>query len=173
MNVRWQTAVHEAAHACAAVAIGGECSRLAIFSDGGGLATLDGLTPFGIAIATAAATAAVELLGSEPPPPEPDPAASDVRQAVGYLTPSEELAALASRFPADTTPSDERTIALYCITRCEVEGPEHWVARFHKVHARARRVVEDHRVQILSVARALFARGVLHTHDIEKEMGRT
>jgi len=170
VNERWQTAVHEAAHACAALAIGGECSRVAIFSDGGGLATLDGLTPFGVAIATAAATAAVELLGSEPPPPPPDPAALDVRQGVDALTPREEMAFLAVRFPLETVPGDDRAIALYCIGGFENE-PERWADRYYKVHARARRVVEDHRQQILAVARALFARGVLRQPDIEKEIG--
>jgi len=172
MNERWQTALHEAGHCVVATAIGGTCLSVAIWPDGGGMADLAGLTLFGTAITSAAAEAAIKLLADEPPPPDPDPATPYARPGISDLTPSEELQILATRFPTDAGISDDRAIALYCVEGVEHEGPERWVDRYYMVHARARRVVSDHREKILSVALALFARGVLRAPDIEKEMGR-
>lgn len=170
-NERWQVALHEAGHCCAAMALGGECTHLAIFPDGRGLAALDGLSPFDFAVARAAAAAAEEMLADEPAPPLPEPEPVHARRGICGSTPTAALAALASRFPREAATSDERAIAEYCITGLEHEPPERWGQRFRVVHAVAYRVVADHQRQILTVARALFTRGVLHTPDIEKELG--
>jgi hypothetical protein len=70
-NDRWLTAIHESAHAVAAITLGGRCSRLVLHDDGGGAAFIDELSPTDDAIATAAASAAEELLGNTPAPEAP------------------------------------------------------------------------------------------------------
>jgi len=171
MSGRWKTALHEAGHACAALALGGTCARLAICPDGHGMAFIDGLLPFDHAITLAAGAAAEGALGDEPAPPGPEPQSVHARREA-YHPPAEELSSLAARFPRATAVSDERAVAQFSISGLEHEPPERWAQRYYTIHAVASQVVEDHRQQILRLARELFRRGELHEHEISMELAR-
>jgi len=161
---RWATAVHEAAHGVAAIVLGGECSQLSVHHDGGGLAFLDGLSPFDHAIVTAAPTAAAEILADVSPPEiEPTTESFDVRPSICDLTPREKLE-FAAKFSAGV-PTDEQSIAAFCIAGL-ADQPLRWSERFYGVHHIADQVVSDHQTAILAVARELFARGTLSKSEI-------
>jgi hypothetical protein len=162
--------LHEAGHCCVSLALGGNCTGLAIFEDGHGVASLGGLSPFDNAIALAAGAVAEELVVShDPASPDPFLRPAPTRNENCDMAMPAALADLAACFPlAEATP-DAVKIAQYCIGGLEDE-PERWAPRFYVVHAVAQRVVSDHREKILSVARALFARGVLHKHEIQEEL---
>jgi hypothetical protein len=167
---RWRAAIHEASHCIAAIVLGGRCDCITVCSDSSGLAHIRYLTPFDHAVAVAAASAAEDLLGDEPSPePGPKPRTITGREACD-VSPSVDLAVLASRLPRDEAVSDERAIALFCVSGVEDE-PTRWADRYYFVHSTAHRVVADHTRQILTVARELFLRGVLHQHEISQIIG--
>jgi len=169
---RWRTSIHESAHAVVAIVLGGKCDHLTLYPDDSGLASLDQLSPFDLAVSQAAASAAETLLADEiPPGPEPKPRTIAGREACD-VSPSVDLAVLASRIPRGEAVSDERAVALFCIAGLEHEPPERWVNRFYTIHAVAQRVVSDHRDSILRVASLLYAKGVLSEGDILMELER-
>jgi hypothetical protein len=172
-DARWQTALHEASHAVTALALGGRCERLTIHSDGSGIASLDALSMFDHAVAVAAPVAAMQLFADEPAPSMPAPiaVAADDRGDSTDATPRPDLAVLSACQPRKFAASDASTVAAFCTHTLETQ-PERWASRYHLVHETARRVVEDHRQQILAVARALFSRGTLDRHDIHLEFHR-
>lgn len=170
MNSRWLTAIHEAGHGVASIALGGECLQLVVYHDATGLASLDCLSPTDRAIAVAAAAAAEELLSDVQAPEAPAPESFHIREHISEPTPAEKLESIAARFPASSTPTDEHCIAHFCISGLEDELPERWVQRFYFIHAVASRVVQDHRDAILRVASELFVRGVLSKLEIQEVM---
>jgi len=169
---RWRVALHEAGHCCVSLALGGNCTGLAIFEDGHGVASLGGLSPFDNAIALAAGAVAEELVVShDPASPDPFLRPAPTRNENCDMAMPAALADLAACFPlAEATP-DAVKIAQYCIGGLEDE-PERWADRYYFVRETARRVVADHTRQILAVARSLYSQGVLHEHDISKEIER-
>ena len=162
MNERWRIACHEAGHAVACLALGGQCNGVMLHVDGG-LAMVDGLYQDREAYMIASGPAAERLAEQcdapmcEPipfnevaanPPIDGDPMFSrwtTVADVSGVNGGSE---------------SDDRKLALWSIEGRESE-PDTWVRRLKFARHISNQIIEANREAILRVARELFKNGVL------------
>lgn len=153
---RWRTALHESGHAVAARHLLGRTARAVVFSDGGGVADLGGSG--GVpesdeeAIAVSAGSAA-ELLAYKHPPP----------QAVPQPYPDAKYPEVASRVRTGianrTIMLDEVAIARWCIEGHEC-FPRSWKRRFDWLDEKATVFVDEHELEVLETATALYSRGI-------------
>lgn len=169
MNERWRIACHEAGHAVACLALGGQCSGVMLHVDGG-FAMVDGLYQDREAYAIASGPAAERLAEQfDAPMCEPIP-----------------LAEVAANPPIDGDPifsrwtsvadvsgvnggseSDDRKLALWSIEGRESE-PDTWVRRLKFARHISNQIIEANREAILRVARELFERGAITGETVKQ-----
>ena len=167
---RWATSIHEAGHAVAAIALGGQCTQVTLQPDTSGMAFIQDLLYSDDVVATAAGPVAEKLLADTPAPEQvPTPESFDVRPSIADLTPAEKLEHIAAKYPPISTPSDARVVAEFCIRGVEDDSAR-WIERHQFILHRAEVVVRNHADKILRVARELFARGILTENEIEEAM---
>lgn len=164
---RWTAAIHEAAHAVAAIELGGRVEGLVVTTHGTGGCTFDRLLADRAAFAVAAGSIAEHLAGQHTPPPvdavEPVvelPAGASGR---GFDFLSRE----ANRQPGDrwTHPSDDQSLARWAIGGRE-DDPESWAGRVAFAKRVATQIVERNADRIVLVATELYRHGRLTEIDI-------
>lgn len=166
--INWKTAIHEAGHAAATIALGGKVTRISMGPEGGGLAYLECNNATDEAISTAAGDIAEEILAdtpspvlelesSEPPTPRilPDILVEDCRTLI---------AAKDAARCRETVP-DAVFLARWAIAGCEDE-PDRWADRIAFVNHVASKIVADHREEIIRIATSLFQRQTLFKDEI-------
>lgn len=164
---RWETALHEAGHCVAALALGGECRGAVVLPDGGGYAQPIVLDSTQHAYAIAAGAVAEDLAKQHPAP--------DVEIGSRWLTDdeiealpiSQSAPLLARRLGSNprNSDSDERTLALWAIQGRE-RFPHEWVSRIEHAKTMAAAIVRRNADAVVRVARALFIAGSLSEQEI-------
>lgn len=169
MNNRWKTAIHEAAHAAAAIALGGTVTRASLGDDGSGLCYCEVDTNTDQAFLTAAGPIAEELLADTPSPADEfetvQPATPRILPLILSETDRQFIAAKDASRGKDSL-SDDRFLALWAINGCENQ-PERWAERVAFANHIARQIVGDHRDEIIRIATALFFRQTIFQAEIE------
>ncbi|MBK9118004.1 MAG: hypothetical protein IPM18_00125 [Phycisphaerales bacterium] len=161
MSERWRIAVHEAGHAVAAYRLGAWPGLVAITGPSTGLAVsaMDG--PGWAVAVVAAAGPAAERFAAEYAAPrrEPLPAARTADVA------TRQVAMVRAAFPPESLVDDGATIGAWAAAARDGAGR---LSRLCAVHAAARLLVMLHAAQVLAVARAVFARGVVAGAELER-----
>ena len=187
MNLRWQTAVHESAHAVyAIVELGAPACRLNIYR-AGGLATItEDLPPNVCAASDAGKCEAIKQLRAVSVDPFKravfaacGPAGSRLARFTPPPVVVENLGTMVPK-PATATPTSEpveRPEPIWSELETDAEqvaswaatfsphiaegGPRVWASRWRRVHAAARLFAIRHKAEILDVAQRLFEAGTL------------
>ncbi|MDZ4683783.1 MAG: M50 family metallopeptidase [Planctomycetaceae bacterium] len=168
---RWLTALHEAAHAVAALALGGRALGLAILNDDSGMAQSDELLMDRHTFAVAAGPAAEKLVEQYPAPERVITDAKlltvDQIEALPIFASSPLMACQLARPAGDRRhcESDERVIALWVVD-CHEHQPETWARRAEYAHFMGGVIVDQNADKIVRVATALYARGSLSEAEI-------
>lgn len=161
---RWKTALHEAAHVCAARALNGwnTSTDAKVSESGRGVASMPfGLTPFNSAAVSAAGIYGEKLAAifpaparrRRPPMPPPGFTAARIRAEA-----AKESAEKAAREGYARGNNDDEQIARFCIS-LHPESPDEWRMAFDRVHATARQAVWEHQAEIQRLALKLFHSG--------------
>lgn len=168
MNNRWATALHEAGHAAAGLALGVAVFRVSLNAQDGGLCWHDFTSSSKDAYLVAAGPIAQKLLADFPPPQEREQ--SSEPKSFAELPP--HIAEKVRRYYAENdgtfgkdAVSDERQLALYAIEDCEDE-PERWAYRIRIANQVATTIVNAHREQIIRIATLLFHQQVIFQDEI-------
>ena len=162
---RWFIAIHEAGHAVAGIALGGQVDGVVLMFDGG-LAHVRGLHCDRHAFMVASGPAAEYLSQQHAAPervaetPPPLPANADFQFA--------EICYFADR-PGllKTFESDDRKIAQWAIDGRESE-PESWAGRVQFCHHIAAKIVAENEACIVEIARQLFIHGRLTSDEVSR-----
>lgn len=168
-NARWKTAVHEAGHAVACVILGGRCDGIGIEPEGGGYANCTELSPSFDAFTTAAGPEAEYLSAEIAPPDIPSPSLSPVPLPSVGVDDLAHARSVLARAAFLRSPPDDVRLAEWAISG-RADDPDCWAGRVRFARHTASKIVADHRDTILSVARELFARGVLSKSEILEAM---
>jgi hypothetical protein len=166
-NERWSTACHEAGHAVAGLALGGQCNGLLLHLDGGS-AFVVGLYQDREAYMIAAGKEA-ERLANEFDAPTCEPIPLD---EVASNPPTEGDRTFAQWTTVANVPgvnngsvSDDRSLALWAIGGRESE-PDTWTRRLAIARHVADEIVEQNATAIVRIASALFQKGALTAPEI-------
>lgn len=157
---RWKTCVHEGGHMTAAAVLLGDTASAAVVLASGGLAyidTPDPLRTFPQALAVAVGPAA-ESLADVHPAPEAEPTPAPLVRADA---PPEQSAHAALTAELRAGQPDAARLARWCCECCPHE-PQRWARRHAWIQREARRFVQDHAQEIVTVATRLYARGVFY-----------
>lgn len=169
-SARWKTALHEAGHAVACIAMGGRCDGVVILPENAGLAATSELLGDREVFVVAAGPAAESLVDrfGVPSMITQQPALLEIERLPVFQ--SEPL--LASQMAHATNhrfDSDDRGLALWAITGHE-DAPESWAPRVEHAKRVATEIVEKHADTIARVASLLFACGSLAREEITNLM---
>jgi hypothetical protein len=174
---RYETACHEAGHLIAARVLAEEAGlpvspggAAALLPGGGGLTYAvrrRDSSKFDSAVLAAAGPAA-GALARRTRPPRGEVAALTEAQPPGGLSPATYSGVVAAYEAGGV--SDAETVRAYCTA--SIQGPHVWASRWRTVHATARRLVREHRREILAVAGVLYLRGIILPSEIENIAGR-
>jgi hypothetical protein len=171
-EIRWQLALHESAHAVAALVLGGRALGVCLLDgDGGGLCQSDELNPTAEAFMVAAGPEAETLSKTYPVPDiavQLESASIANIETLPIFASSPALACRMLRTP-DTRPqndSDARHLALWAIFLHE-DDPESWVRRIALARNVAQELVERNAEKIVAVAKKLFQRSSLSESEIK------
>ena len=161
-DTRWKTALHEAGHAVAAIALGGKCCGLVLFDDTSGQAHLAELLGDREAFSIAAGQAAEQLAGNYSAPE------CSLMVAVETLPQTSEFLVTQLAKGDDVHNefvSDSRLLAVWAISGWE-ELPESWAGRVAHAHRVAAELVDRNAAAIVRVAESLFVCGSLGEQEI-------
>ena len=156
LQAKWRICLHEAGHLLAGVRLLGHTSQAMTFRDNIGLAYIGvGGIPRTDAEATAVAVGEVaEALSRKYSPPQ-----VEMRTCPDAERPEYVDRIKAGQFDDSFMP-DAMAIARWCIADCE-SRPYRWKRRYEWLYDQADAFVEEHELQILSLAQQLFSSGSL------------
>ncbi|KLU02968.1 hypothetical protein RISK_004938 [Rhodopirellula islandica] len=168
---RWETAIHEAGHAVAAIVLGGKCTHAELTLDSGHV-LLDELSPDDRAFAVSAGPAAEFLAGLHEPPPRPMGEMGQGSVDLGHLPEPHTSPETPAKEPSWFSPPDDVKVARWAIEGCEKE-PERWASRVYFARHIAHKIIEDHRDEILTLASRLYLAGQLDQAEVLEAIFQT
>ncbi|MBX3420536.1 MAG: hypothetical protein KF752_03165 [Pirellulaceae bacterium] len=169
-NERWRLAVHESAHAVAAVLLGGKCTGVLV-KQSCGVAFVSQLCVDRDALCYAAGPAAESLATEFDPPSEIERTADELTNTQLPTSTDEHFRRHCAFADFDELPrglqQDCQHVARWCVTGHE-ENPHIWANRYFYLQRRATDFVEQNKEAIIAVAESLYRQTALSGDEISK-----
>jgi hypothetical protein len=152
-RMMWHACLHEAAHLVSANVLLNKAGTALVFADATGAAIAVGGVPasFKEAIVAAAGIYGDVMAVTHPPPTEGEPVPAEVADPQA----AQQVLAVHGQGL-----SDRQAVVQWCVQDHETE-PKSWAERYEWVMSATEEFVEEHSQEILDIAAASFARGIV------------